>query len=730
MSRRTPRSRSHPQALGALTKLAVLGLLSALFVLAPAPHVEAVETMVVDTRTPVLRPAPTTSALSSASPNADTTADTTAELRAPGRQRAAEEPGRFDMLGLTVPVGTTGDLLARARTQGVWSPWAHIEVNPEHRPEGRERATGGQRAPGLHSEPVWFGDADAYELSVPAGVTGVQVHLVRSQVESLTVTAVTPSATAATTAAGGPAILTRAQWGARPPTITPSVAPDLKIAVVHHSVNANTYSREDVPSLLRGIQTYHMDVQGWNDIAYNFAVDRFGRIWEARAGGITKAVIGGHAQGFNTYSTGVMVLGDFTSAQPSQAAVDAVAEVVGWKFALHQVEVRGTTQFASLGGPKYAAGTVVQLPRIVGHRDVGQTGCPGSELYRRLGEIRTKAASRFDAYLAQQPETPLFGDFDGNGLRDVLRYRPGATSDVLWSHPGTVNVPVPVSMSGTYRPVVADLDGDRRDDILWYAPGSTPADQVWYGGAVGFTVKGADIQEQGLPQVAELDGDGIDDVVVYAPGGSPDRIYSGRTNRTLVALPLSIDNTFDLSVGDFDGDGRDDLFWYGYGVNPDSMAFSAGNGGFVGVATPTGTRSSVPVVGDFDGNGQDDIVLYGPGDAPDALWWSEPGPRSAHTVEPLRVRGTSYRPQVGDVTGDGRDELLWYQPGTGGDPMWSWDRARVRSERVLSVGGTFVPDLGRYTNDAMDDIAWMSPTSASYLWVATGGGSFRSVALG
>src|SRR3546814_14588306 len=95
--------------------------------------------------------------------------------------------------------------------------------------------------------------------------------------------------------------------------------------------------------LLRSIQTYHMDVQGWNDIAYNFAVDRFGRTWEARAGGVTQTVIGGHAQGFNTYTTGVMVPGDLTSTTPSPASVDSVADVFRWPSAPHRQAPRRPT---------------------------------------------------------------------------------------------------------------------------------------------------------------------------------------------------------------------------------------------------------------------------------------------------------------------------------------------------------------------------------------------------
>src|SRR3546814_7776501 len=94
-----------------------------------------------------------------------------------------------------------------------------------------------------------------------------------------------------------------------------------------------------------------------------------------------------------------MVLGDLTSTTPSQASVDSVADVIGWKFALDRQDPRGSTQYQSLGGPRYAEGAVVQLPRILGHRDVGQTGCPGSRLYARLGEIRNKRSEEHTSEL-------------------------------------------------------------------------------------------------------------------------------------------------------------------------------------------------------------------------------------------------------------------------------------------------------------------------------------------
>ncbi|MBV9001509.1 MAG: N-acetylmuramoyl-L-alanine amidase, partial [Solirubrobacterales bacterium] len=129
---------------------------------------------------------------------------------------------------------------------------------------------------------------------------------------------------------------------------------------------------------------------------YNFAVDDFGRIWEARAGGIDQAVLGAQAGGYNAESTGVVVLGSFMSVAPAPAAIAALERLLAWKLSLHGVPALGRVSVVvSTDGASYTAfapGAHVSLPRIAGHRDGDQTSCPGDVLYARLPLVRSQVA--------------------------------------------------------------------------------------------------------------------------------------------------------------------------------------------------------------------------------------------------------------------------------------------------------------------------------------------------
>ena len=307
-------------------------------------------------------------------------------------QRTDDRIDPFVLVGVAAPSGLAPDVehTAWVRTRGAegWSEWMPLVFAPGERPDDDE-APGGRR---LTSQALWVGWSDAVEVEVPGGIDGsAEVHLLRETPKVLGTHR--NDVPASTTRAPQPGIQERASWNPRPYNGTPQIADELKMAIVHHTVNRNGYAAGEVAGMIAAIQRYHMDSNGWNDIAYNFIVDRFGRPWDARQGGTHNAVIGGHAYGHNTSTTGIAVLGDHQLSRPSSAVIEAVTALAAWKLDLHGCDVAQPVFYSSASTGK--SGT---YKRIIGHRDVGASGggtsCPGQYLYPQLPAIRASAHMR------------------------------------------------------------------------------------------------------------------------------------------------------------------------------------------------------------------------------------------------------------------------------------------------------------------------------------------------
>ncbi|MFJ5835036.1 peptidoglycan recognition protein [Streptomyces sp. NPDC093089] len=191
-----------------------------------------------------------------------------------------------------------------------------------------------------------------------------------------------------------PKIITRKGWGADESLREKGFVytKTIKAAFVHHSATGNNYTCGQAPSVLRSIYRYHVKSSGWRDFGYNFAVDKCGNIYEGRAGGVAKPVLGAHTLGFNTNSMGIAVLGTYSQSAPPAAVVTAVARLTAWKLGLHGVNPKGAAYLVSGGGNRYRKGTTVRFNAIAGHRDGFATECPGGRLYNKLPTARTTSA--------------------------------------------------------------------------------------------------------------------------------------------------------------------------------------------------------------------------------------------------------------------------------------------------------------------------------------------------
>ncbi len=331
---------------------------------------------------------------------------------------------------------------ARMRTHGSagWGDWVTLEIDDDDAPDPNSaEATDSVPA----SKPTWVGRADGYELVFPPSAGHARVSLVRTDGEQRVQAAAAPNQ---------PGIQPRSAWGARPPKVALTSAPKIQMGFVHHTVNANDYAAADVPAMLRSIQAYHMDSNGWDDIGYNFLVDRFGTAWEGRAGSLDGPVIGAHTGGFNTGSVGVAVLGDFRQATPSQASIETVSRVIGWKLGISGVDPNGTATMTSGGNDKFAEGEVVVFPAVSGHRDGKSTDCPGQRLYDQLPAIRNAAV-----LTAAAVTTPV-------GSLDLVSMAPGGIRVAGWTiDPDTASpIVVHVYVDGTFTASI-NADASRPD---------------------------------------------------------------------------------------------------------------------------------------------------------------------------------------------------------------------------------------------------------------------------
>ncbi|WP_442928915.1 N-acetylmuramoyl-L-alanine amidase [Modestobacter sp. VKM Ac-2984] len=315
---------------------------------------------------------------------------------------------RFSSVGVTWREdASVTDVVVQLRVQGTdgaWDEWTSLE--PDDAEQNERAATGGDVRAG--TAPYWTGEAQGVQVivqaedgDVPEDVRVALIDPGHSAADDLA-TAL-PTATAHAGAAE-PRIYTRAEWGAdeRIRSWAPEYVSTIKAATVHHTADGNNYSAEQVPAILRSMYAYHAQTRGWGDIGYNVIVDRYGRVFEGRYGGLASTVVGAHAGGFNSYTFGVSMLGNYDVVPVPQATVDAVADVIAWKFGLYGVDPRGTTVLTSGGGgtARYGGGTKVTLPTVFGHRDVGSTACPGAYGYARLGEVRTRVIALADNSLS------------------------------------------------------------------------------------------------------------------------------------------------------------------------------------------------------------------------------------------------------------------------------------------------------------------------------------------
>lgn len=396
--------------------------------------------------------------------------------------REVSQPTPFSMVALTGDdlTGTSAKVRAK-RLNGSWGPWYDAETVESN---ADDTAAHGPRG----TDPVFVGTTTAVQIAVtrPSGAPVTVGQPAKNQqgpglgyqpataehtlAQNISAVLITPPQapvdaqftppTAALAPGQAPNIITRAQWGADESMRCGGTVYDdgVKAAIVHHTAGSNDYAPQDSAAIVRAIYAYHTRELGWCDIAYNALVDKYGQVFEGRAGGIDRPVMGSHTGGFNKDTWGVAMLGDFDDVPPTPIQLRTVGRLIGWRLGIDHVNPLGSVTLTSAGGnyTHFPLGTEPTLPTIFTHRDVGNTDCPGNAAYAAMPEIRDIAA-RFN-----DPPTP-------QTLED--RLKGGAIFD-RWQAMGGTASPL-----GAPKSPEAAADGDARyvtfdKGAVYWSPGS------------------------------------------------------------------------------------------------------------------------------------------------------------------------------------------------------------------------------------------------------------------
>jgi hypothetical protein len=148
---------------------------------------------------------------------------------------------------------------------------------------------------------------------------------------------------------------------------------EVKDIIVHHS--------KSIGGSLSFLKHIHVIDNGWSDVGYHWIIcngksmrDKYGRVtWVGKPDGKVQVgrklkYVPAQVKNHNRNSVGICLIGDFGTQTPTDKQINSLVSLLTTMCIIYNL----------------------QPGVILGHRDVGNSTCPGDKMYQLLPEIRER----------------------------------------------------------------------------------------------------------------------------------------------------------------------------------------------------------------------------------------------------------------------------------------------------------------------------------------------------